>query len=415
MAELQGGPYGMGIHRNDAEPVCEFCGSSTMEATIDKKEGVFDPGEVTPERLNMWTWSGIAQGAKGILYWQYRNESFGLEYGFGLTELDGSPHARLEVVRAFKQVLSRHRNLLDGATLPPCRVAMAWDPRNDIVNWTAVGCCDAVKNSIKGIHKVLWHGDYPIDVLRLDPEFIPGENFDSYDAVFLPFSPFLDSGAAARLRAYVQQGGTLVAEASLAQFDDTMRVNPVVPGAGLDELFGCRRADVRTMHHQLLPAIKIGALSLRARMHKEVLKPLKGARVIGRFATGEPAVIENRVGKGRAIYIGSNPFIGYMVHDDRGLLKWIQKLLAGVERHAWTDKPDVIARVLVNDDAKIVFLLNTQSKPAAATLAVPVAGRKTPTVTEIITGRTVMAKPEKGALNLRRRLGPYGVEVFAIQ
>ena len=51
MAELQSGPYGMGIHRNDAEPMCEYCGSSTMEATIDQKEGVFDPGEVTPERL----------------------------------------------------------------------------------------------------------------------------------------------------------------------------------------------------------------------------------------------------------------------------------------------------------------------------------------------------------------------------
>jgi len=60
MAELQSGPYGMGVHRNDAEPVCEFCGSSTMEATIDQKEGVFDPGEVTADRLTMWSWSGIA-------------------------------------------------------------------------------------------------------------------------------------------------------------------------------------------------------------------------------------------------------------------------------------------------------------------------------------------------------------------
>ena len=99
MAELQAGPYGMGVHRYDAEPVCEFCGSSTMEATIDKKVGLFDPGEVSAERLKMWSWSGIAQGGKGVLYWQYRNESFGLEYGFGLTNLDGTPHARLEAVK----------------------------------------------------------------------------------------------------------------------------------------------------------------------------------------------------------------------------------------------------------------------------------------------------------------------------
>ena len=58
MAELQAGPYGMGVHRSDAEPVCEVCGSSTMEATIDRKVGVFDPGEVSAERLSMWVAHG---------------------------------------------------------------------------------------------------------------------------------------------------------------------------------------------------------------------------------------------------------------------------------------------------------------------------------------------------------------------
>ena len=49
------------IPRCIVRSICEFCGSGTMEGTIDKKVGTFDPGEVSAERLSMWSWSGIAQ------------------------------------------------------------------------------------------------------------------------------------------------------------------------------------------------------------------------------------------------------------------------------------------------------------------------------------------------------------------
>ena len=109
-----------------------------------------------------------------------------------------------------------------------------------------MGCTDAVKNSIKGMHKALWHADYPIDAVRLDG-YVVHEDLSRYKVIYLPFSPYVSKQAAVKLRDYVEGGGTLVAEASAAQFDDTMAVTPVVPGQGLDTLFGCRRADIRTM------------------------------------------------------------------------------------------------------------------------------------------------------------------------
>jgi beta-galactosidase GanA len=412
MAELQGGPYGMGVHRNDAEPVCEFCGSSTMEATIDKKEGVFDPGSVTADRLFMWSVSGIAQGAKGVLYWQYRNESFGLEYGFGLTNLDGSPHDRLRAVRRFQEILRANDKLIGGAKLPQNEIALAWDPKNDIVNWTAVGCTDAVKNSIKGIHKALWHADYPLDILRLDTDVVD-DDFGRYKVIYLPFSPTVASSSVKKLKAFVRNGGTLIAEGSLAQFDDTMKVSATVPGNGLDELFGCRRADVRTMPRQLIPQLKIGALTIKTRMHKEVLEALPGAKVIGKFSTGEPAVVENRYGKGRAIYLGTNPFIAYMATADPNLVKWLHQIHGDIQRHAWTNQPDVISRVLVNGKTKLVFLLNALEKPATVTVNVPVDGR--PQVRELVDGKKVAKKMAGGLLTIREKLGAYGTKIYVVE
>lgn len=413
MAELQGGPYGMGVHRNDAEPVCEFCGSSTREATIDRKEGVFDPGAVTPERLFMWSVSGIAQGAKGVLYWQYRNESFGLEYGFGLTNLDGSPHGRLEAVKRFQGILRDHARLFDRAALPKNEIALAWDPKNDIVNWTAVGCTDAVKNSIKGIHKALWHADYPIAILRLDTEVVD-DHFGRYKVIYLPFSPTVSAASVKKLQAFVRKGGTLVAEGSMAQFDDTMAVSATAPGGGLDDLFGCRRADIRTMPRQLIPQLKIGPLAIKTRMHKEILEPLGDAKVIGKFATGEPAVVENKYGKGRAIYFGTNPFIACAATADPNLIKWLHGINAGVRRHAWTDAPDVIARVLVSGKTKLVFLLNTLEKPATVTLRVPLDSRRQPADRELVDGGAVTAKTVGGTLAIKAALGSYGTRIYAV-
>ncbi len=413
MAELQSGPYGMGVHRSDAEPACEYCGSSTMEGTIDLTPGGFDPGQVTAERLAMWSWSGIAQGGKGVMYWQYRNESFGLEYGFGLTKLDGSAHPRLEAVKRFKHKLTRYGELFEQAEPLPTEVAIAWDPRNDIVNWTAVGCTDAVKNSIKGIHLALWHTDYPVDVLRLDTEVVD-EDFGRYRVIYLPFSPFISSASAGKLREFVEGGGTLVAEASAAQFDDTMGVCPVVPGQGLDELFGCRRVEVRTMPARLMPRLTVEGHTMAARMHKEVLQPGGDGAVIGEFTSGEPAVVSNQVGQGRAIYIGTNPFMAYREEPDAAARRWVVALNEGVRRAAWTDAPGVVARAMQSGERRLVFLLNTMDAEVSVTLHVAWDG-PLPAAREILVQKAARFSSAAEGLEIREDLPSYGTRIYVLE
>ena len=413
MAELQSGPYGMGVHRNDAEPVCEFCGSSTMEATIDKKEGVFDPGDVTADRLNMWSWSGVAQGAKGIVYWQYRNESFGLEYGFGLVNQDGSPHERLKVVKKFHDVLSLHEDVIDNAVLPENKIALAWDPKNDIINWTALGCTDAVKNSIKGIYKSLWHCDYPIDVLRLDNDVVD-EEMSSYDIIFVPFSPRISSSSAEKMKKFVHQGGTLILEGSSGQFDDAIRVTEQVPAYGLSEMFGCTRKEIRTMPVQLIPDVTINNIPIKNRMHKEVLEPMKGSEIIGTFQTGEVAAVVNQYGAGKAIYLGCNPFISYAVDSDKGLLTWIEELCKDIYRPVKSNVPDVIARILKSGEKTLLFVMNTLAEPQKAEIVLDNPTDGEVTITEISCDAEVSFKKVTNQLVFQEDLKGYGTKVYIV-
>jgi hypothetical protein len=193
-----------------------------------------------------------------------------------------------------------------------------------------------------------------------------------------------------------------------------MKVSAMVPGNGLDELFGCERFDVRTMPKALMPRLRVGGLEFTTRMHKEVLTPRPGAKVLGKFSTGEPAIVENKLGKGRAIYIGSNPFLSYAVDTDPALLKWVLHLNRKVRRNVWTSKPDVIVRELVSGDKRLVFLLNTRPEKTGCSLHIVSDGKRAPKIAELLSGGKVKAEVEKGQIVLKRKLGSYGVEIFVI-
>jgi hypothetical protein len=200
----------------------------------------------------------------------------------------------------------------------------------------------------------------------------------------------------------------------MAQFDDAMKVTPVVPGQGLHEVFGCRRAQVRTMPAALMPRLEVENLEIPVRMHKEILEPVAGGRVIGQFSTGEPAVVANEFGKGRAIYIGTNPFIAYFADADPALLTWINRLNAAVRRPAWTDVPDVVARVLVAGRRRLLFLMNTLARGTRVTVSVPAAQDAEPTVEELLDGGPVDTAPGEGCMEIAEQLSTYGTKIYLI-
>ena len=69
-------------------------------------------------------------------------------------------------------------------------------------------------------------------------KFLEKDDFVNYKIIFVPFSPYISSKAAEKLKDYVKRGGVLIAEGSTAQYDDSLGAAAMVPAYGLDEVFG---------------------------------------------------------------------------------------------------------------------------------------------------------------------------------
>lgn len=205
-SELQSGQYCIGMYRSEL---------------------------ISPERLMLWSWLAVALGATGMLYWQYRMERYGPEYAMGLTKLDGSPTAKLEAAKKMSAVMQENEDVFKNAQVPQPKIGFGFTPNNYILHWIGEGKIDAPRDSIKGLYRVLWETDYPVDVVRLDEEVIDTP-YTPYKIMYLPCPTWISARSAEKLREFVSRGGTLISEASLAQYDDQFYACEKVPGMSPD-------------------------------------------------------------------------------------------------------------------------------------------------------------------------------------
>jgi beta-galactosidase len=172
----------------------------------------------------------------------------------------------------------------------------------------------------------------------------------------------------------------VVAEARLAWTDERGFSSDRVPGFGLDEVFGAREKLIRPVEHgkmfiapnASLPGLKPGD-TVRAEAFEEDLDPESGARVLAKFANGEPAIVEKRYGKGKAILIGSFPALSYQRQHEAPTARLLLALAraAGVTAEVEVSGPgtnEIEVRRLTSNRVQILFAFNHAKTPAQAAI-----------------------------------------------
>jgi beta-galactosidase len=325
---------------------------------------------VTATDLRMWAWSALSRGARAIFYYAFYPMSTGYESGgYGLVEPDGTITERARAAGEVARVVDRNQALFSAAHPPKAEVAIIYNPLSHFVGGrqrdTAYGgpqgeVAGIERDSWLGVYEALWTKNVPIDYVHAD--HISAESLQQYKLVILPYAPMLSDRAAEALKGYVEQGGSLYAEARTAWNNERGRAAAIVPGAGLDAVFGAREDSVESAHAEELKITFTDATApLPGRWFKERMRTTReDVRVRGRWADGTIAITESRYGRGQAIFAGSYLAAAFHTTHDESLRGFFLNLpgWAGVRIPVGVDASGVETRWLESGDRQIVFLFN---------------------------------------------------------
>ncbi len=336
----------------------------------DGVTGIHFGEPVTPQDVQMWAWSAIAREAKGLNYYAWYPMSCGYETsGFGMINLDGSITDRAKAAGEVGKIVMENMDLFLNTKSPKAEIGIVYN----IYSYIMLTCSrehsnDIVASSMTGIYRTLMQENIPVDFIHIND--FTKENVNNYKLIFMPFSIMMTSEIADGVKEYVQQGGKLVAEIRPAWSDEKGKSSEVIPGFGLDEVFGCKERWIRERKktkllvestQDILPSLS-GKMEISGSLYEETFMQLKDtAKILANFEDGSPAMIINSYSKGKAILVGS--LISRTYEKDRieengkffkSLFKW-----AGVEPPMYIKGgKNAEGRILEGSGFKLLFGFN---------------------------------------------------------
>ena len=253
-----------------------------------------------PGQLNLWAMQSVAHGADFVSFFRWRTCTFGTEiYWHGILDYDNRDNRKLEEVKTFGKRL----HSLDPVCGSDHVAAFAlikdydneWDARLDTVHRRFGKYSEAELFAASQLSHT------PYDIVYLRDDTLPAE-LAKYPVAFYLHPVLMDEKRAEVLRAYVEEGGTLVLGCRSGLKD--MRGQCVMmPQPGLlKQLTG---TDVKEF--SAIGPDEEGDPD--APVWNDALTALPGTMVLRRYTAGyypgQPCLTEKRNGKGRVLHLGS--------------------------------------------------------------------------------------------------------------
>jgi hypothetical protein len=347
--------------------------------------------------------SALCQGAKHFFYWSYGPTATCTENYW--SDLQS---AYAGVARMSRQLAGAEKVIAPGK-VRPTRLALLYSISSDL--WQPFGYVHMLERRMTYLSLI--HDQFLVDFLT--EEDVESGRLKDYDVLYVT-DPCIREKSAAAIVQWVKDGGSLYgscAAGSRNEFNE--------PVAGLSEAFGIA-PEVKTSaqpgaYHirgalngiSYLDTIQVaangpgGAGTLGVIGMKAQLKPATRAEVVGSFKDGQPAIVQNVCGKGKALYVGACPAIAYGKEAN-----FVPTMLA--ER--WTEKP----RAFINALAKPALRWVELSRPVveaglfdAATGSALILGNFTYEPIPRLNVRVLLPKPcaavrsmEKGPLQFKK-------------
>lgn len=377
--ESSGGPQQLSGYKGWVEPEISTIPGFTVNA-----------GTITQQFL-----SYIAGGFRGagVWCWNYRNA--GIEGGeYSLLERTRKPGARAVRAGMIARAAQGLRDELWQAHKEPLvGVLMNWDS-------DAIWAANSVRNrdlfrhypmqARVGVSRALINGNIPWEHVTVD-DLRAGLAL-RYKSIYLPAQLALTEELLALLTTYAQQGGRIILDAPGGWYDETGRILPVAQGSAFERLFGAEIIDFQYSNNvpRFLDGDKMSGFILE-------LRPTS-ASILSRFQTGEPAVLEHRIGKGAAIVLAFDASHASFLPGNTRMEERIRQYALGPQQPSYRCDGAIVYRLaapaadhyfFINDGPAVEVRLDFRGNSYRA-VSDPVSGEK------LTPGASIALEPYSG-------------------
>ena len=391
---------------------------------------ISDP--VTADDHRIWAWSAIAKGAKGVNIYAYYPMSSGYEAdGYGLINLDGSITDRAVKAGEIAEVVNQNQSLFLSSTPEKSQIGIVYNPLSQMTGgMQRRDYPGALANSLIGYFQTFTNHNIPVDFIHR--EHVERNELSQYKLLIVPYPIMFTREAAEGLREFVKNGGYVLAEARLAWNDESGYASEIIPGLGLQEVFGVRENEVRMgdnirltitdIKHPVLEGLKARDL-LKGSLFEESLLPLTGhnVQVLATTVKGHPALINARFGKGEAMLAGSFLGMGNFPEVDTvndkffvNLLKW-----ASIDRPFTTSldgrlSKQVEVRLQRNNTGLLLYIINHSDNEEETAINLKVDNDSDFRIRDVIKNDVKTQKSKDDVLELKTLVAPKKVVVWEI-
>lgn len=337
-------------------------------------------GRLDTDTFDKFTLESIRHGAGGLLYWQYRKERIGAEFGgFSMTDFDGGATPLTEKARQLGDFLKTHGKILKEGISQKAEVALVFSIRSYFTDWAAHARQNKnAVNSMIGYYQMFWEENIPVDILHEEHS----GDLSAYKVVILPSAMAIAPDFAKKLEQYIRNGGTVFSEQMFGIFDPSFKLSYTVPGYGFDRIFGARQDDLVTRENAIIYGKK-DVIMIAGSTQTENYKNIT-AEILYRYDDGSPAVLRNTYGSGTVYITGVNLGISYSSKawvgddfesgEDSTACKAAKDLVLricytkGVAQNCCSAEGVKVSVVKTRKEA-LVILINSSPDPASGTVA----------------------------------------------
>ncbi len=319
--------------------------------------------------LKFKLYAGVASGAKGLMYWQYRAERLGNENDCaGLCRMNGEPREIMSEVKDFAKILKEDGKLFAKSKAKSGDIAIAFDFNSmllsEIEDYVGKDFELRLKNeplfnykdTHTGAYRLLNNLDYTVDYLNVEKQL----DCKDYKVLYFPYYTMLNKEIEDNLYEFLNKGGIVIADEGFGLRQENTWMQPYE--IDLPKILKAQMKERRLIENE---SIVLSKEEIAVKPFKTTYK-VENAKSVLKFKDGETAMHEITVGKGKLYLCGFS--IGYSYLNGNGktktlLTKLVSKLLNGVSvtKNAYSNvKEDLYEKRLINEkeNKQIVFLFN---------------------------------------------------------